>query len=64
MKESNNKNTTAWQIIKDNNNTGESKRFPDKFFNENGAEVHSTKLAAQEQIFFGIYKTTHRQYED
>ena len=48
MKESNNKNTTAWQIIKDNNSTGESKRFPDKFFNENGTEVHSTKDAAQE----------------
>ena len=48
MKDSNNKNTTARQIIKDNNNTVESKHFPDKFFNENGDQVHSTKDAAQE----------------
>lgn len=48
MIESSNKNTTAWQIIKDNYNTVKSGRFPDKFVNENGSKVNHIKDAAQE----------------
>lgn len=48
MESSTNKSSTAWQIIKDNINTAEGKRFPDRFVNEFGTLIDSNNEAAHE----------------
>lgn len=48
MESASNKNNMAWQIIKNNNKTAVSKRFPDSFVNENGSTINSHNDAAHE----------------